>query len=164
MNTSVFDPNAFLQATQTEVNERRALLPVDNPESPDGLYLAVIGTVKTDSGVYEKGNNIGKPWVSIVIPMKVDVPQQLQESLKLPSQLTFTDRVFLDLTADGKGVDNSPGKNRGQKNYREALDMNKPGESFSWLMVQGRLLKIKINHELYKGDAVEKIGGIFRAS
>lgn len=159
---SAFDPNAFLNATQTEVNERRALLPDFNPESPDGLYLAQIGEVKTDSGIIEKGDNSGKPWVAILLPLKVDVPKQLQDSLKLPAQLTFTDRAFLDLTAEG-GIDNAPGKNRAQKSYRDALDLNKPGEPFSWLMTQGRLLKVKLVWDEYKGNLSEKVQGVFKA-
>lgn len=161
--SSAFDPSAFLSATQTEVNEKRPLLPTDNPASADGLYTAIVGEIKTADGIIGKGDNTGKPWISMVIPLKIDVPQQFQDSLKLPPQLTFTDRVFLDLT-ENNTIDNAPGKNRGQKAYREATGLNNPGEPFSWLMVQGRPVKIKVAWEDYQGSMVEKISGVFKAA
>lgn len=161
--STAFDPALFLSATQTEVNERRPLLPVDNPTTHDGLYVGVIGEIKMDSGIIGKGDNTGKPWVSVVIPIKIDVPQELQDSLKLPSQLTFSDRAFLDLT-DNNTIDNSPGKNRAQKNYRDATGLNNPGEPFSWLMVQGRPVKVKVAWEDYQGVQMEKIANVFKAA
>lgn len=164
---SSFDPNIFLQAEQTEVNEKRQLLPVENPEDPTGWYTAVIGEVKTDSGTIGKGDREGQPWLAMLIPLKVDVPPSLRDSLKLPSQLTFTDRAFVDLTPDGKGIDNGPGKNRRQKEYRDALDMNKPGEPFAWYRIQGRPVKIKLNHEQGQDgemrEVLPKFGAIFPA-
>lgn len=158
---SGFDPAAFLQATQDQVNEKRAPIPVENPASPDGLYTAVIGDVQTASGVIGKGENSGKPWISIVIPLKLEIPQQLQDGLGLPAVFTLTDRVFLDLTPQNT-IDNSKGKNNGQRAYREALGMNVAGEPFSWTKTPGQALKVKISHEMYNGVIVEKVGGVFK--
>ncbi len=163
MSTSAFDPSLFLSATQTEVNERRNLLPADNPTSADGLYVATVGEIKPSGGIIEKGDNAGKPWAGVVIPLKIDVPPELRDSLKLPPTITITDRAFLDLTSDGRGIDNSPGKNRAQKSYREALDLNKPGEAFSWLMIQSRVLKVKLTWEEYQGNMNERVQGVFKA-
>ena len=33
MNASAFDPNVFLDAQQTEVNEKRPPIPTENPEA-----------------------------------------------------------------------------------------------------------------------------------
>lgn len=151
-NMSAFDPNLFLSAQQTEVNERRPLIPTENPASPDGLYTAVIGDIKTDSGTISKGDRTGQPWLSIIVPLKLEVPQQLQDSLGLPPQLQLTDRVFIDLTPDGRGIDNGKGRNLHQKAYRDALDMNKAGESFSWLMTQGRPVKVRVTHVQNQND------------
>lgn len=163
---SQFDPNIFLHAEQTEVNERRQLLPVENPADSNGLYTAQVGEIKTDSGTIGKGDRSGQPWVSMIVPLKIDVPPELRDSLKLPPQLTLTDRVFLDLTADGRGVDNAPGKNRRQKEYRDALDMNKPGEAFSWDKVTGQVVKVRIVHEQNQDgetfrEELPKFGAIF---
>lgn len=158
MNTSAFDPNTFLDAQVNEVNEKRPPLPTENPEDPNGLYTAVIGEIKTDTGIVSKGDNAGKPWVSMVIPLRVQVPASVQ-GLGLPAELTLTDRAFLDLTPQG-GLDNSKGKNRAQRNYRDACDLNKPGEPFAWRMLQGRVVKVKVAHELYNETLQEKVGSV----
>lgn len=153
---SGFDPNLFLQAQQTEVNERRNPLPTENPAEADGTYLAVIGTIKTDSGTIEKGDRAGKPWLAMLVPLKIDIPAQLQDSLKLPPTLTLTDRVFIDLT-DQNTIDNAPGRNRRQKDYRDALDMNKPGDVWSWQRAEGQVVRIKLKHRIYEGNIQEDI-------
>lgn len=146
---STFDPSAFLDATITEVNERLAPLPEQNPESPDGFYSAVIGTPAVKQGAREDGT----PWVSMQIPLRIDIPASLQASLKYPAQYVLIDGAFLDITPAGT-IDNSPGKNRAQKAYRDATGTNKPGEAFSWRMLEGRSVKVGVRHELYK-DAIQ---------
>jgi len=155
---SGFDPQKFLDAQQTEVNERRPLIPAENPDDANGLYTAVIGEIKTDSGVIGKGDQTGQPWISMVIPLKLQFSPQIQ-ALGLPPEFQLTDRAFLDLTPQG-GLDNSKGKNRAQKNYRDATGMNNPGEPFAWRMLQGRTVKVKLAHELYEGNIVEKVAQI----
>ena len=157
--TSSFDPNVFLDAQMTEVNEKRPPLPAENPASSDGLYDAVIGEITTKTGVMEKGDRAGQPWVSMVIPLRVQVPAEVQ-ALGIAPELTLTDRAFLDLTPQGS-VDNSKGKNRAQRNYRDATGMNKPGEPFAWRMLQGRMVKVKMTHELYEGAIQERVAGVF---
>lgn len=157
--TSAFDPNQFLDAQTTEVNEKRPPLPAENPASPDGFYLAQIGEIKTSSGEIGEGDRAGQPWVSLLIPIRIQVPSEIQ-ALGLQPELTITDRVFLDLTPQGS-IDNAKGKNRQQRVYREACDLNKPGEPFAWRMLQGRTVKVQLVHELYKGAVQERIKGIF---
>lgn len=162
MGTSQFDPNAFLEAQISEVNERRNPLPTENPEDTNGFYTAVIGEVTTASGIIGKGDRQGQPWVSMVIPLKLEIPKQFQDSLGFGPNFTITDRAFLDLTPQG-GLDNGPGKNRQQKAYREACDMNKPGDVFAWRMLTGRVVKVKISHEMYEGVVQERVSGVFKA-
>lgn len=146
MSESAFDPNLLLAATVTEVNEKRNLLPVDNPASPDGFYTAVIDKLTPKTGTIGKGDRIGQPWMMVGVAMKIEVPQQLQDALKLPPTITLSDSCFLDLTPAG-GMDNAPGRNRRQRDYRIALDMNKPGDVWSWERAVGRPLKVKITHK-----------------
>lgn len=164
MNTSAFDPNLFLDAQVTEVNERRPPLPVENPASTDGLYIAVIGEIKMVSGTYEKGDNAGRPWLSAVIPLQFEVAQQVQDQLGLKlatGTLQLTHRVFIDLTPQNL-IDNAVGRNRGQKQYREALDLNKTGDVWSWRKATGQAVKVKISHEQYDGNTQERIDNILR--
>ena len=74
MSTSQFDPSVFLDAQVTEVNEKRPPIPTENPDHENGLYLAVIGEITTSSGTISKGDNAGKPWVSMVIPLRLQIP------------------------------------------------------------------------------------------
>jgi len=155
---SAFDPNVFLDAQQTEVNEKRPPLPTENPDDENGLYTAVIGEIKTDAGTIGKGDRVGQPWVSMLVPLRIQIPAAVQ-GLGLPPELTLTDRAFLDLTPQG-GIDNAPGKNRQQRAYRDACDLNKPGEPFAWRMLTGRVVKVKINHELYQEAIQERVGAV----
>lgn len=164
---SVFDPNQFLDAQQTEVNERRALLPVENPADEHGFYTAQVGEITPASGTIEKGDRTGQPWLAMVVPLKIDVPPELRDSLRLPPQLTLTDRAFIDLLPGGAGIDNSPGKNSRQKEYREATGQNVAGEPFAWRNLTGKVVKIKITHEIYNDapqERLPKFGAIFKAS
>ena len=158
MSTSQFDPSVFLDAQVNEVNEKRPPVPTENPDDANGLYPAVIGEIKTDSGTIGKGDNIGKPWASMLIPLRIQIPSAVQD-LGLPPELTITDRAFLDLTAQG-GLDNSKGKNRRQKDYRDATGTNVAGVPWSWRQLQGKMVKVKINHELYNDAIQERIGAI----
>lgn len=158
--TSVFDPSVFLNAQQTEANTKRPPLPEQAPDDANGFYTAMIGEITADSGTISKGDRQGQPWVSMVIPLRIQVPPQLRDSMGLPPELTITDRAFLDLTPSG-GLDNGPGKNRAQKRYRDACDMNKPGEPFAWSMLQGRVVKVQIKHEIYNDEVQERISGVF---
>lgn len=160
---SMFDPNLLLQAQVTEVNEKRQLLPVDNPASPDGFYTASIDKLGTKSGTISKGDRLGQPWAMIAVSLKLEVPQQLQDALKLQPTLTLTDRVMLDISPQGM-LDNGPGRNRRQREYREALDMNKAGDVWSWERAVGRTLKVKLVHRVLEtGDIVEDVARLMRA-
>lgn len=159
--TSQFDPNVFLDAQVTEVNEKRPPIPTENPEDANGLYTAVIGEIKTDAGTIGKGERIGQPWVSMVIPLRVQVPAAVQ-GLGIPPEMTLTDRAFLDLTPQGS-LDNGKGKNRQQRAYRDATGLNNAGETFAWRMLTGRVVKVKIVHDLYEDAIQEKIGQILPA-
>jgi len=158
MITSVFDPSVFLDAQINEANEKRPPLPTENPDDASGLYLAVICEIKTDSGTVSKGDNAGKPWISMLIPLRIQVPPAVQ-GLGIPPYLTLTDRAFLDLNAHG-GLDNTKGKNRRQKDYRDATGTNVAGVPWSWRQLQGKTVKVKINHELYNDAIQERVGAV----
>jgi hypothetical protein len=158
MSTSVFDPSVFLDAQINEANEKRPPLPTENPDDASGLYLAVIGEIKTDSGTVSKGDNAGKPWISMLIPLRIQVPSSVQ-GLGIPPELTLTDRAFLDLNAQG-GLDNTKGKNRRQRTYRDATGTNVAGVPWSWRQLQGKTVMVKINHELYDDTIQERVGAV----
>ncbi len=170
---SAFDPTEFLDAPTSTVNERRAVVPVENPDTPDGLYVAMIGQVEMACGLISKGDRMGQPWLQAVVPLELQLTPTLQQTLGFDKPVfTVTDRPMLDLMpgasidAAGKlhgSLDNGKGKNRAQKAYRDALDLNKQGDTFSWRQVQGRLVKVKLSHDIYQGAPVEKIALVLKA-
>ena len=109
-------------------------------------------------GTIGKGDKQGQPWLSMIVPLRIQVPSAVQ-GIGLPPEITLTDRAFLDLTPSG-GIDNSKGKNRQQRSYREATGMNRAGEPFAWRMLQGKVIKVKIAHELYNDQIQERVSAI----
>ena len=160
MDISQFDPATFLDATTTEAATRRPPLPVDNPASPDTLYTGVIQEPKMRT--WQGKKDPSQSGLAIDIPVLIDVPGQLQDQLKLPAQIQLTAGGFVDLTAQGL-MDWSPGKNSTLRRYREATGLNVAGQTFSPRMLQGKVVKVKITHELYNGDIMDKIGNVLKA-
>jgi hypothetical protein len=161
---SGFDPNQFLDATQDTPNVKRPPLPEKNPTREDGLYIGVIGEVKMDAGTIGKGDRIGQPWLSAIIQIAVEVPQQVQDQMGLKLEkgtITLTDRAMIDLTPQNT-IDNSVGRNRRQRQYRDALDLNKPGDVWSWRKASGQPIGLTVEHELYQGERQERIGLIVK--
>lgn len=159
MDASLFDPQSFMDATIDAPTVRRPPLPIENPATPDHLYLAVIGEPKPRT--WQGKADPSKSGVAFDVPLLIDVPQQLQESHKLPPQVTLSDSIMLDLTDQG-AIDNAPGKNRRLRVYRDATDLNKPGDVFSFRKLQGRIVKVKIDHELYQGDIMDRVGTVLK--
>lgn len=159
-DASAFDPQAFLDASTTEAATRRSALPVENPASPDGLYTGILGEPKPRTFAGKKDPT--KTYFAVDIPVTIDVPGQLQDSLKLPPQLQLTGGGFVDLNDAGL-VDWSPGRNTTLRKYRDATGTNVPGQSFNLRMLQGKVVKVKVENELYNGDIVDKVSNVLKA-
>lgn len=154
---SIFDPTTFLDTTISESNEKRPPLPALNPEDPLGQYMALIGEV-----VPKSGEKDGKPWLRMDVPLVIQVPASVQAQ-GLPPQLTLRDSVFIDMTPDGKGIDMGKGRNNRQRIYREAAGMNTAGQAWSWRMMQGKMVKVSVKHEMYNDAIQERAGNVFPA-
>ncbi len=150
-DVSMFDPAAFLEATLDAPTERRPPLPVDRD------YTALIGEVK--SRVWTKRDDPSKNGIAWDIPLTIEVPADMQNDFGLPPTITLTDGIFIDVTPQGT-IDNAPGRNSGLRRYREATNMNNPGDSFSARKMQGVPVKVKIKHELYMEQIQERIAGV----
>lgn len=151
---SMFNPDTFLDATIEAPTEKR-------PPLPAGDYTAVIGDVK--SRAWQGKKDPTKSGIAWDIPLTLEIPADVQTQLGLQQPtITLTDSIMLDLTEAGT-IDNSPGKNRGLRNYREALDMNKAGDVFSARKMTGQAVRVKVKHELYEDQIMERVGGVTRA-
>lgn len=152
---SMFDPNAFLDLEITEAFERRPALPVrDYPT----LIQEVTARQWTSKDKYNDNGTL-KSGVAYDLTLVVQVPLDIKEQIGLKTDtLTIKDSVMVDLNANG-GLDTSPGANRQLRNYREALDMNKPGQAFRAREMAGRMVLLRIKHEEYpvgSGNLQEK--------
>lgn len=151
---SMFDPSTFLDATLDTPTEKRPPLPV-------GDYTAIVGEVKARA--WQGKKDPSKSGIAWDIPLALEIPAEVQQDLGLnQSNLTITDSIMLDLT-DGGTLDNTPGKNRRLRMYREAVDMNKAGDVFSARKMQGCVVKVKLSHEMYEDSIIERVGGVVKA-
>lgn len=149
---SIFDPNALLDATLDTPTEKRPPLPV-------GDYLAIIGEVTAAQWTSKDSTKSGVKWN---VPLKIQIPAETKEALGLAvDEITLTDGIMLDLTPNG-ALDNSLGKNSRLRMYREALDMNKPGDVFGARKMTGQLILVNIKHEDYMGQIMERPGKVAR--
>lgn len=154
---SAFDPTSFLDATTTEANTRR-------PPLPAGMdFIAIIGEPK--SRAWQGKKDPTQSGIAIDLPLEINLEAYPDVKAQLGGGVTkilLTDSIMLDLTPAGT-IDNSPGKNGKLRRYRESLEMNNPGEPFSFRMMQGRTLKVKVKHETYEGEILDKVDTVAKA-
>lgn len=152
-----FDPTAFLGATLTEPSVRR-------PPIPAGVVLpGQFGEVSFRQQQGTKDTNRDKIYTFCEIPVEVDLTSNPAiRQIVGQDKVTLRHNFSVDIGPDGKGFDLSPGKNGGLRQLREALDMNKPGDQFSFMAVPGRMVLCKIGARPYKGEIFDEIDSIAR--
>lgn len=152
--SSIFDPTAYLDATLEAPTKKRPPLPV-------GDYTAVIGEVTARA--WQGKKDPSKSGIAWDVPLTLEIPADIQASLGLSvATLQLTDSVMLDLT-DGGLIDNGPGRNRRLRMYREAVDLNKAGDTFSARLMQGKVVKVKLSHEEWEDNIQERVAGVVKA-
>ena len=146
-----FDPQAFLDLPVDTVFEKRPPLPV-------GDYIATIKDITPRP--WTGKNDPTKSGMAYDVQLTLEVPAEVQAAIgiTLPT-LQLKDSIMLDLTVEG-AFDGAPGRNRQLRNYREALDMNKPGETFRAREMIGKMLLVKVGHETYQGNLMERVNGV----
>lgn len=156
-----FDPTAFLDLGVDTSFEKRPPLPAMFD------YTATIQEVKArpwqSKEKYDDNGNL-KSGIALDIKLVLDLPPEIQAQCNL-SKNTFEmeDGVMLDLLPGGGGYDTSPGKNTRLRQYRDALDQNRPGESWTPRKMVGAVLKVRVRHEDYNGSIQERVGALSRA-
>jgi len=152
---SNFDPGTFLDATITEANTKRSPIPAGTD------VVAIIGEPKTRQWTGKADPT--KSGIAVDVPLAIDLSAypDLQKSVGA-DRVILSDSIMLDLTDNG-GIDNSPGKNGKLRRYREALGMNTAGQPFSFRMMQGRMIKVKIKHRTYEGEIYDEVDSVAKA-
>lgn len=151
---SAFNPEAYLDATISEPTVRRPPLPAQKD------FIATIKDVK--SRAWQGKQDPSKSGVALDVQFEIDLSAYPDILASIGQEkVLLTDGIMLDLT-DGGLIDNGKGKNNKLRKYREALDMNKPGDSFSPRHMVGRMIRVKIGHEAYQGDVLDKVDSVAR--
>lgn len=146
-----FDPQAFIDLPIEEALTKRPPIPV-------GSYTAIVKSVTARP--WQGKQDPTKSGMAYDLILTVEIPQAVREQLGLELEtLDLRDGIMLDLN-EGGGIDTGLGKNRQLRNYREALDMNKPGVTFRASQMVGQPLLVKVTHEIYQDAPVERISGV----
>lgn len=152
---SVFDSKAFLDYTMDAPLVKRPPLPV-------GEYVGVIQEPKDRNWV--SPNDPTKSGVALDYMIEVDVPRDYAERIGFTEPtIKVKYGVMLDIAPDGKSLDMAPGKNGGLRRLREAVNMNKPGDSFNPRAAVGRPVRVLLTHREYpegSGDFFEEVKSI----
>jgi hypothetical protein len=154
MSDSIFDPNALLNSTVTEAFTKRHPIPAGKE------LIGVIGELKIRQNAGKKDPTKMYTFLDITIEIDLSQDPEVQSIVGQP-KVTLRDSCILDTTPSGT-LDVAPGKNVGLRRYREALDMNTPGQPFSFSAMQGRPVRVKIKNEPYNDDIIDGVAAIAR--
>ncbi len=154
--SSAFDPNSFLDSQTTEASVKRPAIPAMTE------LVAVVKDLKAQSGP-QKGDPT-KTYTAINMILEIDLTQNpgVQALLGLDSVMMY-DIIFLDIN-EGDQLDMAPGRNNKLRKYREACNLNQPGQPFSPRMFMGRMIKVQIGNDVKEGEVVDYIKGVVRAA
>ena len=133
----MFNPDQFLDMTINDSNSTQTV-PV-----PVGEYTAVAGEVKCRQ--WQSKADPSKSGLTLDIIWNVD--DSAVKELLGRDKVTVKQGIMLDLTEAG-GLDMGKGRNVGLGRLREALDLNRPGEAFSFSRLPGRVAKIAVSHRI----------------
>jgi hypothetical protein len=158
MTDSTFDPSTFLDATTTEALVKR-------PPIPQGSELVgVITDAVARSWQSNKPEAKVKSGIAVDLKIQFDLTQYPEiHRLVNADQVTLTPGIMLDMKDDGRSIDWGTGKNGTLRRYREALDMNKPGEAFSIRQMIGRPIRVRTKLREYQGDFYDEVDSVSRA-
>lgn len=154
MNETTFDPNLFLDAAMSEPLTKRPPLPQGS------VWIGVIGEVTTRQWT-GKQDPTKSGW-AVDFPLLLDLSSDpAMVAVQGTDRVTLKGGIMIDTKENG-AIDNAPGKNGALRKYREAVDLNKPGDSFSFRMLTGRMVKVKIKHREYQGEMFDEVDSVAR--
>lgn len=151
-----FDPNAFISQETTQQSEKRPPVPAQD-------YITTITELKADrwqsKDKLDEATGELKSGPLFVFTLTLDLPEAVRDQCKI-KQLVLSDRVMLDVVPGGSALDFSVGKNNRLRIYREATGLNQAGEPFSPGMLVGKLIKVRVTHDVYNGMIQERAGAL----
>jgi hypothetical protein len=139
----MFDASQFLNATFTEANSTRIT------PAPEGEYIGQILPITAESiksGTSAKGNS----WARLDVVVEVQNDPRIKEACGMETK-RIRGGIMLDLTESG-GIALGEGKNIALGRLRAATGLNNPGQPFSFQMLGGRMVRIKVAHRADQND------------
>lgn len=140
------DVQQYMNSTHQGENATK-LTPV-----PAGDYKSVIQDVELESLAGKKDPS--KVYLKCVVTHLLD-DAGLREALKR-EKVTIRQDFLVDLTDSG-AIDFSPDKNIRLGRLRAACGLNDPQTPWSFPMFKGRVIKVKVGHEMYEGEPQAKV-------
>ena len=147
----MFNPEQFLDQQFTEANDTK-LVPV-----PVGEYTAIAGEVKCRQ--WQSKADPSKSGLTLDITWEIDDPAV--KELLGRDKVTVRQGIMLDLTDSGS-MDMGKGRNVGLGRLREALNLNQPGQAFSFSMIPGRLAKVSVTHRIDGENIFSEVKSVAR--
>lgn len=159
-NMSLFDASTFLDASIEEALVKRPLLPAGQD------YIGIIGP-DLKARKWTKKDDPSITGMAIDLKIEVDpnslTPAQKDAIKGYDGKLVFSDGIMIDMTPQG-AIDTSVGKNSRLRQYREALNLNNPGQSFNFRQLIGQPIRFKMrydtNPDFNAGEPQEKVGAV----
>ncbi len=154
---SNFDPSQFLDATTTEALVKRPPLPI-------GDYVGTITEMQVREWTSKKEDAKVKAGIAFDLKVEIDVTGYPDAKAVVGvDKVILSPGIMVETTPDGKSLDWGAGKNGALRRYREALNMNTPGEAFSPRQMVGRLIRVKIKHREYQGEFYDEVDSVSKA-
>lgn len=145
----MFDASQFLDMQVNETNDT-TVIPV-----PVGEYVATIEKVECRQWSKKDDPSVG----GLALDLVWDINDQGVLSTLDRDKVTCKQGIMLDLTPAG-GLDCSKGRNIGLGRLREALDLNIPGQPFSFNMLPGRMAKVSVKHRIAGEDIFAEVKAV----
>ena len=147
-----FDPTTFLDATMTDANST-ALVPC-----PEGEYQAIVidePKIRQFSGTKDPS----KQYVALDLEWVIEDPRVTDITQRKPTKVRQS--IMLDFTESG-ALDMGKGRNVALGRLREAVNMNQPGQAFSFRKLQGAMAKVKVTHSVADDTIYDEIRSVAR--
>lgn len=147
----MFNPDQFLDMQVTETNDTK-VVPV-----PVGEYTAMIDEVKVRQWQSKKDPSQS----GLTLDVKWGIDNAAVAELLGRDKVTVKQGIMLDIN-DAGFLDMGKGRNIGLGRLREALNLNAPGEPFSFNMLVGRVAKVSVTHRIDGEDIYAEVKSVAR--
>lgn len=145
-----FDTESFLNSSVSDANDTK-VIPV-----PIGEYPAIINKIAARTWQSKDGSQSG---VTLDVFWSIEDAQVKAELDR--QEVICKQGIMLDTLPDGK-LDIGKGKNIGLGRLREAVNLNVPGQTFSFQQLPGQSAKVTVKHRIDGEDTYAEVKAVTR--